>query len=212
MNSSVASCCTCFRMASCASGTSASWPIANVPPPCHFVFSCSARLQLHRPNKTRQAPATRAIFGSVPSVLDRWWSSRGSRLPRCNFVLHLWSPPHETTLNITNTLRSSARSVASRLIADQIPSSGFPRHSLHNIFSHLPASGRFVSSAVLRRITQAHLYATSPLHSICIGPASAAIAAGLPSSRCIESAQTHRARVCSSLTRASDTTLGHGAK
>jgi len=35
-----------------------------------------------------------------------------------------------------------------------------------------------VSSAVLRRITQAHLYATSPLHSICIGPASAAITAG----------------------------------
>jgi len=29
----------------------------------------------------------------------------------------------------------------------------------------------------------------------------------LPSSRCIESAQTHRARVCSLLTRASDTTL-----
>jgi hypothetical protein len=27
--------------------------------------------------------------------------------------------------------------------------------------------------------------------------------------RCIESAQTHRARVCSSLTRASDTTLRH---
>jgi hypothetical protein len=29
----------------------------------------------------------------------------------------------------------------------------------------------------------------------------------LPASRCIESAQTHRARVCSLLTRASDTTL-----
>ena len=78
----------------------------------------------------------RAIFGSAPSVLDRWWSSRGSPLPRCNFVLHLWSPPHETTLNVTNTLRLSARSVASRLIAEQIPSSGFLRHSLHNIFSH----------------------------------------------------------------------------
>src|ERR1700730_8548898 len=44
-------------------------------------------------------------------------------------------------------------------------------------------------------------------HCICIGPASAANRERLPSSRCIESAQTHRARVCSLLTRASDTTL-----
>ena len=178
MNSYVASCCTCFRMASCASGISDSWPTGDVPPPCRFALSCSAWLQPRRPNKTRRAPTTQAIFGSVPSVLDRWWSSRGSPLPRCNFVLHLWSPPHETTLNITNTLRLSARSVASRLIAEQIPSSGFLRHSLHNIFSHQPASGCFVSSAVLRRITQVHSYATSPLHSICIGPASGAIAGG----------------------------------
>src|SRR5258708_28197786 len=56
MNSSVAFCCTCFQLASCASGTSASWPIANVLPACHFVFSCSARLRLRRPNKTSQAP------------------------------------------------------------------------------------------------------------------------------------------------------------
>src|SRR6202035_5778968 len=26
--------------------------------------------------KTRQAPTTPLIFGSAPSVLDRWWSSR----------------------------------------------------------------------------------------------------------------------------------------
>jgi hypothetical protein len=50
----------------------------------------------------------------------------------------------------------------------------------------------------------AHLYATPPLHSICIGPASAA--ERLPSKRCIESARTHRARACAPPLRASDTT------
>ena len=48
-----------------------SWPIANVLPTCHFVFSCSAQLQLPRPNKTGRAPTTRAIFGSAPSVVGR---------------------------------------------------------------------------------------------------------------------------------------------
>ena len=49
-----ASCCICSLMDSCASGTSASWPIVNVPLTCHSVFGCSARLQLRRPNKTRR--------------------------------------------------------------------------------------------------------------------------------------------------------------
>jgi Putative transposase len=35
-----------------------------------------------------------------PKCADRWWSSRGSPLPRCNFVLHLGPGlPHETTLH-----------------------------------------------------------------------------------------------------------------
>jgi hypothetical protein len=97
MNSSVVSCCTCFRMASCASGTSASWPTGDVPLSCLFAFSRSARHR--RQSKTRHAPKTPVIFGSAPSVLDRWRSSRGSPLPRCNFVLHLGTAlPHETTL------------------------------------------------------------------------------------------------------------------
>src|SRR6516225_6739201 len=61
------------------------------------------------------------------------------------------------------------------------------------------------SAVVLRRTTPAHLYATPPLHSICIGPASAA--ERLPSSRWIESARTHRVRACAPPLRASDTTL-----
>ena len=77
--------------------------------------------------KTRQAPRTPLIFGSAPSVLDRWWSSRDSRLPKCNFVLHRWSPlPHETTLSINKILRVSPR-----------PRRGPPYHRT-NLFFRLP--------------------------------------------------------------------------
>ena len=87
-----------FRMASCASGTSAYWPTGDVPLSCLFAFSRSARRR--QQSKTRHPPTTPVIFGSVPSVLDRWWSSRGSPLSRCNFALHLGSAlPHETTLH-----------------------------------------------------------------------------------------------------------------
>jgi hypothetical protein len=42
-------------------------------------------------------PTNRALFGCVPDVVDPCWSSKGSPLPRCNFVLHQsWSRlPHE---------------------------------------------------------------------------------------------------------------------
>ena len=80
-----------------------------------------------------------------PSVQDRWWASRDSRLPRYNFVLHLWSLlPHETTLHIQKTSRASPRSVVVRLIAEQTSSSGFLGGSLRDIFSHQPPSGRAV--------------------------------------------------------------------
>jgi hypothetical protein len=83
------------------------------------------------------------IFGSAPSVLDRWWSSRDSRPARSSFVLHLRSPPpHETTHHIKKALRASSRSVAVRLIAEQICSSGFFGASLRDIFSNNLRSGR----------------------------------------------------------------------
>src|SRR6266516_6835776 len=49
MSSCAASCCTCSPKVSCASGTSASWPTANVPPPCPFAFSCSAQHHKQKP-------------------------------------------------------------------------------------------------------------------------------------------------------------------
>src|SRR2546421_11023292 len=110
---------------------------------CLFAFPCSAR---HRQqSKTPQAPRTPLIFGSAPSVLDRWWSSRGSQLPKCNFVLHRWSPlPHETTLSINKILRASPRPVVVRLITEQIRSFGFLSGSLCDIFSKKTLSGRAV--------------------------------------------------------------------
>jgi len=69
------------------------------------------------------------IFVSAPSALDPWWSSRDSRPPKYSFVLHPWSlPPHETTLSIKKTLRALARSVAVRLVAEQISFSCFNLH------------------------------------------------------------------------------------
>src|SRR6202521_4125975 len=119
MNFYVVSCCTCFRTASYASATSAPWPTGAAPLSCLFAFRYSARH--HKHSKKRQAPRTPLIFGSAPSVLDRWWSSRDSRLPKCNFVLHRWSPlPHETTLSINKILRVSPRPVVVRLITEQI--------------------------------------------------------------------------------------------
>src|SRR5258708_25333926 len=53
MSSCAASCCTCSRKVSCASATSASWPTANVPPPCHFPSNCSAG---HRKTTKRPPP------------------------------------------------------------------------------------------------------------------------------------------------------------
>ena len=103
-----------------------------MPLSCLFAFPCSDR---HRQqSKRRRALRTPLIFGSAPSVLDRWSSSRDSRLPKCNFVLHRWSPlPHETTLSINKILRASPRSLVVRFMAEQIRSSDFLGGSLCHI-------------------------------------------------------------------------------
>src|SRR5258708_38948100 len=119
MSSCAASCCTYFPKASCAFGTSASWPTAGGPPPCHFVFSCWAR---HRkPSKRLPLPRTQLLFGSAPSVADHREPSKGLLLPRSKFVLPRPSPllPHETTLYTSKSLRVSARSVSLCLVVLQ---------------------------------------------------------------------------------------------
>src|SRR6267378_3220556 len=84
MSSYAASCCTCSRKVSCASETSASWPTASVPPPCHFAFICSAQ---HRKPSRRSHP--QVSFGSAPNAVDQCWSSKGLRLLKSSVVLHL---------------------------------------------------------------------------------------------------------------------------
>ena len=119
MSSCAASCCICSRKVSCASGTSASWPIADVPPPCHFAFSCSARH--HKPSK-RSPPLVRTIFGAAPSAAALCSLSKGCPLIRSNPVLHRhWIPlPHETTIDITKLLRVAARFLSLCLLVQQI--------------------------------------------------------------------------------------------
>ena len=50
----------------------------------------------------------RTISGAAPGVVDPWWSSKGSRLQKSNFVLHRSPLPHETALS-TRTLRAFRR-------------------------------------------------------------------------------------------------------
>jgi hypothetical protein len=132
-----------------------------------------------------------SAFGSAPSVLDRWWSSRDSRLPKSNFVLHRWSPlSHETTLSINEILRASPRYAVVRLIAEQTRSSGFLGGLLRDIFSHKPRSDPIERSTVLRLAVPAYPGANPYLHSICIRPASAARAASFSANGFIERAQS----------------------
>src|SRR5207302_2171515 len=117
MNSSVASSCTCSPKVSYAFAILVSWPIGDVPLSCHCAFTCLAR---HN-NRTRiKMPLARTVSGVVPSVVDRWWSSKGLRLRKSNFVPHHCSLlPHETPLSNPNPSRLSACSVSLRLNAEQ---------------------------------------------------------------------------------------------
>src|SRR5260370_41149840 len=163
MNSCAASCCTCFRKASCAFATSASSPTADAPRSCRFAFICSARRR--KPSIPYQPPMTRTIFDSVPSVVDRCGSSEVLLLPDPTSFSPPWSLlPHETTLYHTKLLRASARSVSRCLAALQTTSpyslDSLPRESLAlSLPFHLP-----VSPVVLCRTASAHLD-TAPSHN-----------------------------------------------
>src|SRR5260370_29533557 len=77
MSSCAVSCCICSPKVSCASVTSASWPIADVPSPCHFAFSCSALR--HKPRQRHPSPAP-VMLVFAPNVVDRCGSSKGLQL------------------------------------------------------------------------------------------------------------------------------------
>src|ERR1700752_1647839 len=176
MNSCAASCCTCSPRASCASATSVSWPTADAPLCSRFAFNCSAPHKNRKPNRTSHPPMTRATFGAALNVVDRWSSSKDSRLQKSNFVLRHWSPlPHETTLSNSNPLRVWAGPVPLRFAAEQISS-----FNLLNAVSALlpPARQLPASSAVLYSTVRASFYTAVSSHSVSIGPASAATTRG----------------------------------
>jgi hypothetical protein len=71
MSSCVASYCTSFQKASCASVTSAFWPTANAPHSYRFAFSFWNRHNNRKPNNTVPAPKTSPILGAALSAVDR---------------------------------------------------------------------------------------------------------------------------------------------
>src|SRR6266849_5991312 len=131
MSFCAAPCCTCSPKVSCVSATSASWLTANVPPPCHFAFSCS--VQHHKPSQRSPLPV-RAIIGFAPSAVGRCWSSKDLRLRKSNSALHQppMPSPHEITTNITKLLPASAGTVPLCLLVQQIASSRFARSSFRS--------------------------------------------------------------------------------
>src|ERR1700719_1969677 len=173
MNSCAASSCTRSPKVSCAFAILVSWPIGDVPLSCRYAFTCLAR---HNNRRRIKMPLTRTVFGVVPSVVDRWWLSKGLRLPRSNFDLHRCSLlPHETLLSNPHPARLSACSVSLRLKGEQNSILNFLSAS-STILSRL--SPFLASSAVLYRTVSATLHTVVSSHSITIGPASAANTSG----------------------------------
>src|SRR5271169_5376642 len=173
MNSCAASSCTCSPKVSCAFVILVSWPIGDVPLSCRYAFTCLAR---HKNRRRIKMPLARTVSGVVPSVVGRWWSSKGLRLQKSNFVLHRCSLlPHETPLSNPNPSRVSACSVSLRLNPQQ-----------NSILNFLSASSTILCcptpfpapSVVLCRTFSATLHTAVSPHSISIGPASAATTSG----------------------------------
>src|SRR2546426_8939378 len=160
MSFCAASCCTCSPKVSCVSETSASWPTANVPPPCHFASNCSA---WHRKPTKRSPPPVRAIFGLAPSVVGRCWSSKDSPLLKSNFVLHRWSKlRHEATLSNSKARFDPLRTCVPCRGTDLLFQ--LCNHALHDPFSQQPASGLILSRVALCRTASAQLDAAPSHH------------------------------------------------
>src|SRR5271167_4284213 len=142
MSSCAASCCICFPKVSYASETSASWPIADVPPLCHFAFNCS--VQHHKPSK-KSPPPVPAIFGLAPSAVVQCWSSKDLRLLRFSCVLHRpgMPLPHEKTDDITKSFACFGS--LSRLLSLR-PTNPFARSPRTSLRSTLACSATILLS------------------------------------------------------------------
>ena len=180
MSSCAASCCTCFPKASCAFGTSDSWPTAARHAPCHFAFILLGSAPQTEPEHRRRQDSSDLWLcpkcGGPMVVIERLTACRnptsfstrpghGCRMKRLSTTRNLCVSRHAQSLlrllaPQTSSSRSSRSSTDSQL--------AFANHysSLHSRLS--------CSVAQLRPTSTPHL----PLHSIPIGPASAATTGG----------------------------------
>jgi hypothetical protein len=78
---------------------------ATAPLSCRSACKRSVQFSYRRPNQKPPLPRNGTLFGSVPGVGERWWSSTDLRRPSSNSVLHPLSPEsgHETTIPIPLT-------------------------------------------------------------------------------------------------------------
>ena len=126
-----------------------------------------------------KTPLPRTISGAVPSVVDRWWSSKGSRLQKSNFVLcHRCSLlPHETRLSKLDSSRASRRAPSLCVLTqNKSPFSNSPRRCLRHTLFPLVRSRRLLPCSTARPPQHSTPLVSS--HSISIGPASAATTGG----------------------------------
>src|SRR5580692_7515669 len=119
MSFCAASCCICSHKVSCASDTSAFWPIAAALLLCRAAFSCFLRDRGRTTSKTLLSPMVHTIFGAALSAVAQWWSSNDSLPPKYSSVLHLFRSlmPHDTTMHITNVLGVAALAALLCLLA-----------------------------------------------------------------------------------------------
>src|ERR1700688_1734092 len=170
MSSCAVSCCICSPKVLCASVTSASWPIADVPPPCHFAFSCSALR--HKPRQRHPSPAP-VMLGFAPNVVDRCCSSKGLQLRSSSSVLR--RPGRQSPHERRSTLRNFCVLLLANSLCVFLPNQflfptprGHPRHitfefSATLTFSRLGAVlSRVSTGAATPTLPQLNLHNTRP--------------------------------------------------
>ena len=98
----VASCCTSFHKASCASGISAFWPTGGAKRFCRFAFSCWVQPKNRKLNNTLLPRKTRPVFGAVPSVV----AHEGRRtIDACRNPTPLSAAGHRCRMNSLSAIR-----------------------------------------------------------------------------------------------------------
>src|SRR5271157_5441728 len=128
MSSCAASCCTCFRVASCASVTSASWPTGNALRSCHYASACCRVQQKTYSQPHRLLPIVRTLphSGTARFAAGPCTSSRGS--PRLNCFCFARHPildyvRHETTSTSSTCPLAAAYTQSLCLVWLRLPSS-----------------------------------------------------------------------------------------